>query len=121
VGRGAVLAAFARGPGELQSIALAARETARSTAGLLKYIETPGVEIRSLLTRATKDVFDETKGTQRPWQNLSLHGDFYFLPAAAILEQTTVPSPKLENSPQVPQEAGPISPPPIASLRDRGE
>jgi uncharacterized caspase-like protein len=120
-GRGAVLVAFATGPGEVAVDSLGGKRNSPFTAALLKYIETPGLEIRSLLTRVTKDVFDETKGTQRPWQNSSLDGDFYFLPAAAILEQMTVPSTKLENSPQVPRPAEPISRSPTASLRDRGE
>lgn len=171
VGRGAILVAFATGPGELAVDSIGGKRNSPFTAALLKYIETPGLEIRSLLTRVTKDVFDETKGTQRPWQNSSLEGDFYLLPPAvspaasaqslvtldsmfwdaiklsnnpadykaylarfpkgmfvelaqnhlAILEQVTVPSSKLENSPQVPQPAGPSSPPPTGSLPDRVE
>jgi len=172
VGRGAVLVAFSTGPGEVAIDSIGAKRNSPFTAALLKYIETPGLEIRSLLTRVTKDVSDETKGTQRPWQNSSLEGDFYFLPPPvapaassaqslvtldsmfwdaiklsnnpadykayltrfpkgmfvelaqnhlAILEQITVPSPKLENSPQVPQPAAPISSPPTVSLPDRDE
>jgi hypothetical protein len=47
-------------------------------------LETPGLEIKSLLARVTKDVVEETKGTQRPWQNSSLDGDFYFLPPPVV-------------------------------------
>jgi hypothetical protein len=172
VGRGAVLVAFSTGPGEVAVDSLGGKRNSPFTAALLKYIETPGLEIRSLLTRVTKDVFEETKGTQRPWQNSSLEGDFYLLPPPvapaassaqslvtldsmfwdaiklsnnpadykayltrfpkgmfvelaqnhlAILEQITVPSPKLENSPQVPQPAAPISSPPTVSFPDRDE
>jgi len=42
----------------------------------------------------TKDVFEETKGTQRPWQNWSLDSDFYFLPPPVI---ATAKSLKLGN------------------------
>ena len=80
VGSGAVLVAFSTGPGEIAVDSLGGKRNSPFTAALLKYIETPGLEIRSLLTRVTKDVFDETRGTQRPWQNSSLEGDFYFLP-----------------------------------------
>jgi uncharacterized caspase-like protein len=80
VGRGGVLVAFSTGPGEVAVDSLAGKRNSPFTAALLKYIETPGLEIRSLLTRVTKDVFFETKGTQRPWQNSSLEGDFYFVP-----------------------------------------
>ena len=172
VGRGAFLVAFSTGPGEVAIDSIGAKRNSPFTAALLKYIETPGLEIRSLLTRVTKDVSDETKGMQRPWQNSSLEGDFYFLPPPvapaassaqslvtldsmfwdaiklsnnpadykayltrfpkgmfvelaqnhlAILEQITVPSPKLENSPQVPQPAAPISSPPTVSFPDRDE
>jgi hypothetical protein len=33
---------------------------------LLTHLETPGLEIKSLLVRVTKDVVEETKGMQRP-------------------------------------------------------
>jgi hypothetical protein len=123
MGRGGVLVAFATGPGEVAVDSLGGKRNSPFTAALLKYIETPGREIRSLLTRVTKDVFDETKGTQRPWQNSSLEDDFYFLPAAASPVASSAQSlgPELANSPQAPQPAGPISPPPTASLPGRGE
>jgi Caspase domain len=115
VGRGGVLVAFATGPGEVAVDSLGGERNSPFTAALLKYIETPGLEIRSLLTRVTKDVFDETKGTQRPWQNSSLEDDFYFLPAAVSPAASSAQSlgPKVANSPQVPQPARP--------LPDRGE
>jgi hypothetical protein len=123
VGRGGVLVAFATGPGEVAVDNLGGKRNSPFTAALLKYIETPALEIRSLLTRVTKDVFEETKGTQRPWQNSSLEDDFYFLPAAVSPAASSAQSSgsKLANSPQVLQPAGPISPPPTASLPDRGE
>jgi len=59
---------------------------------LLKHIETPGLEIKSLLARVTKDVVEETKGMQRPWQNSSLEGDFYFLPPPVVAAVSSVQS-----------------------------
>jgi hypothetical protein len=77
-GAAGMLVAFSTAPGQ---IALdGAGKNSPFTAALLHHIETPGLEIRSLLGRVTKDVVDETQGKQRPWVNSSLEGDFYFLP-----------------------------------------
>jgi hypothetical protein len=53
------------------------------TAALLKYLQTPGLEIRAMLSRVTKEVSKATGGKQRPWENSSLEGDFYFVPPTA--------------------------------------
>jgi uncharacterized caspase-like protein len=50
------------------------------TAALLKYIGTPGLEIRSMLTRVRADVIQATHEKQVPWDHSSLTGDFYFKP-----------------------------------------
>jgi uncharacterized caspase-like protein len=76
VGRSAVLVAFSTGPGEVAVDSLGGKRNSPFTAALLKYIETPALEIRRLLDRVTKDVFEETKGAQRPWQNSSLEAIF---------------------------------------------
>jgi hypothetical protein len=73
-----MLVAFSTAPGQFALDG--AGKNSPFTAALLHHIETPGLEIRSLLGRVTKDVVDETKGEQRPWVNSSLEGDFYFLP-----------------------------------------
>jgi uncharacterized caspase-like protein len=91
---GGVLVAFSTGPGQVAIDGIGAKRNSPFTAALLKYIETPGLEIKSLLARVTKDVVEETNGVQRPWQNSSLEGDFYFLPppvaAAASPAQSLV-------------------------------
>jgi uncharacterized caspase-like protein len=79
-----LLVAFSTAPGQ---VALDGTEiNSPFTAALLKHIETPGLEIKSLLARVTRDVVDATKGKQRPWQNSSLEGDFYFIspPASTV-------------------------------------
>jgi len=87
---GGMLVAFSTAPGQ---VALdGARKNSPFTAALLSHIETVGLEIKSLLARVTKDVVAETKGKQRPWQNSSLEGDFYFLPPPASAAAPSAPA-----------------------------
>lgn len=44
------------------------------TAGLLKHMETPNVDIAIMLRRVRDDVIDTTKGQQVPWEHSSLRG-----------------------------------------------
>jgi tetratricopeptide (TPR) repeat protein len=48
------------------------------TAALLKYIRTPGLEVRSMLTRVRAEVIRATREKQVPWDHSSLTGEFYF-------------------------------------------
>ena len=52
------------------------------TQAMLKYIRTPGLEIRSMLTRVRADVIKATNEQQVPWDHSSLTGDFYFKPGS---------------------------------------
>jgi peptidoglycan hydrolase-like protein with peptidoglycan-binding domain len=52
------------------------------TQALLEHIETPGLEIRQLMTRVRQDVIQATGRAQVPWDHSSLVGDFYFVPPA---------------------------------------
>ncbi len=81
---GGVLVAFSTGPGQVAIDGVGAKRNSPFTGALLKHIETPGLEIKSLLARVTRDVVEETNGMQRPWQNSSLEGDFYFLPPPVV-------------------------------------
>ncbi len=47
------------------------------TAGLLKHIQTQGVEVEALMKRVRQDVIAATKGKQTPWSNSSLVGDVF--------------------------------------------
>ena len=78
-----VLVAFSTAPGQIALDGVSAKKNSPFTAALLSHLETAGLEVKSLLARVTKDVVEETKGKQRPWQNSSLEGDFYFLPPVA--------------------------------------
>jgi hypothetical protein len=44
------------------------------TAGLLKHLETPNIDIAIMLRRVRDDVIDSTKGQQVPWEHSSLRG-----------------------------------------------
>ena len=50
---------------------------------VLKYIETPGLELTRLLSKVRADVEEATDNKQVPWDSSSLKGDFYFNPASA--------------------------------------
>jgi len=63
------------------------------TQALLKHIKTPGLEIRTMLSRVRSDVIEITGGKQVPWENSSLTGEVVLVPAAA-----TAVEPKPETS-----------------------
>ena len=86
VAPGGALVAFATGPGQVAIDGLGASRNSPFTAALLRHIETLGFEIKSLLGQVTRDVVEQTQGKQRPWQNSSLEGDFYFLPPPAAAQ-----------------------------------
>jgi hypothetical protein len=118
VGPGGALVAFSTGPGQTAYDDSGGKKNSPFTAALLRHMETPGLEIKSLLARVTKEVVEETKGMQRPWQNSSLDGDFYFLPPPVV---AAVPSPQLANAAQKPQPPAPRSSPRPISPADRHE
>jgi hypothetical protein len=84
VAAGGTFVAFSTAPGQVAFDGAGIKRNSPFTAALLAHMETPGLEIKSLLVRVTKDVVEETKGVQRPWQNSSLEGDFYFVPPPAV-------------------------------------
>lgn len=75
-----VLVAFSTAPGQIAFDGGPDARNSPFTAALLRHIENPGLEVRALIGRVTKDVVDQTRGRQRPWQNSSLEGEFYFVP-----------------------------------------
>jgi len=91
VAAGSVLEAYSTGPGPIAAGGNAPGRNSPFTAALLNHIETPGLEIKSLLTRVSRDVLEETKGLQRVWQNSSLVGEFYFVPPA-VATASSAPS-----------------------------
>jgi hypothetical protein len=53
------------------------------TLALLEHIETPGIEVRQMLSRVRATVIDNTGGEQLPLDLSALVRDFYFIPPAA--------------------------------------
>lgn len=51
------------------------------TGALLRYIETPGLEVEQMLKQVRKAVTEETRDSQVPWSSSSLTGNFYFAAA----------------------------------------
>ena len=91
-GAAGTLIAFATKPG-----ATAADGEGRNspfTSALLRWIATPGIEVRSMFGRVRETVFSETGKRQIPWVNEALLGDFYF--AAPPATKMAEPAPAAE-------------------------
>ena len=58
------------------------------TAALKRHIETPGLEVNSLLTEVRNSVLKSTGNVQRPWSNSSLSAAFYFVPPPSSIIET---------------------------------
>jgi hypothetical protein len=78
------------------------------TTALLKYIETPGLEVSSLMKRVRSDVVAATRDRQVPWDHSSLMGDVMLVPG----DGSTIAAP----SPAAPQPSAPPPAPSSASL-----
>lgn len=83
---GGSLIAFATAPGD---VAQDGDKDSPFTKALVRYIATPGLDVRQMLTRVRVDVQTATNGKQRPWVNESLDSDFYFVPRPESVTQTT--------------------------------
>ncbi len=74
------------------------------TEAVLRHIETPGLEIRQLMTRVRNDVIQTTNGRQVPWDNSSLTADVYLaggegLPVPQVAALPGVAAPPVPDSP----------------------
>jgi formylglycine-generating enzyme required for sulfatase activity len=54
------------------------------TAELLKHLRTPGLAVESMLKRVASGVRQSTGGSQQPWTEGALDGEFYFAPGATV-------------------------------------
>ena len=69
------------------------------TAALLKFMETPGLEVRQMMSRVRGAVEEETDGKQIPWDSSSLLGDFYFDPKTTgerVIREINGPNPQVD-------------------------
>lgn len=105
------LIAFATAPGK---VALdGTGKNSPFTAGLVKHLRTPGLEVRAMLTRVRADVMAATGNKQLPWDNSSLMGDVYLAsPVAAATTQSSGTMAASQTPPQAVPE--PITPPAAA-------
>jgi TPR repeat protein len=63
------------------------------TAALLKYIATPGIEVRQMVSRVRGDVLRATAQKQTPWDSSSLVGDVYLVTSSpSASTPSTAPS-----------------------------
>jgi len=85
---GGALIAFATAPGEVAADGSGVNSP--FTTALLHRLETPGVEIKTLMGRVIEDVANATDDQQRPWMTFTLKGDFYLRPPA---ENPSAPMP----------------------------
>ena len=95
------------------------------TSSLVKYLGTPGLEVRQMLTRVRAEVASTTGDKQVPWDNSSLRGDVYLaglLPAtsaqvpqlATAIASPTVPGADIVTKPTGSKSAAPSLQPPAA-------
>ncbi len=116
------LIAFATAPGKV-----ALDGTGRNspfTASLVKHIRTPGLEVRSMLTRVRADVMAATGNKQLPWDNSSLMGDVFLAsaPTGAAPQPVAAPS-QLTPSPaaNLPSAIAALAPAPATPARASGD
>jgi uncharacterized caspase-like protein len=70
------IVAFATAPGNVASDGDG--KNGLYTSKLMKYINTPGLKLEEVFKMARIDVLGESGGSQMPWENNSLTGEFYF-------------------------------------------
>jgi uncharacterized protein len=92
------------------------------TAALLRNIETPGLEVRQMLSRVRRDVLQATDRRQTPWDSSSLVGDVYLAGspsvAASANAQPAVANEAQARVAQQPSVAPPATPPSAAAVSD---
>lgn len=87
------LIAFATEPNNVASDGTAGATNSPFTTALLAHIETPGLEVRQMLTRVRASVVQMTNGAQTPWDNSSLLSDVYFAGAGTAPPPAPTPAP----------------------------
>jgi Caspase domain len=73
------------------------------TSELLKHLRTPGLSVESMLKRVASGVRQASGGSQQPWTEGALDGDFYFAPGSAnasALPEPVRPPPQQQVAPQ---------------------
>ena len=81
---GGSLIAFATDPGNVAYDGDG--ENSPFTKSLLAHLETPGLEINTLMQRVRTDVFRDTGERQRPWTTTSLIGEVFLSPENQVVQ-----------------------------------
>lgn len=77
--------AFATEPGAITADGTG--ENSPFTAAFLDHVSTPGLSVMGMMTRVTKDVFNNTVGNQTPWIQSSLRSEFVITPDVVTEEE----------------------------------
>jgi uncharacterized caspase-like protein len=91
---GGMLIGFATSPQETAADSTTGSRNSPFTQALLKHINTPGLEIQSLMTRVKSDVYASTKKEQQPWHNSSLREEFFLVPQGKSDLEPPQPAPQ---------------------------
>jgi uncharacterized caspase-like protein len=110
---------FATAPGRVASDGSGANGL--YTQHIISSIRQPGLKIEDVFKRARVGVMSDSNGQQVPWDNSSLTGDFFFIPATANAAPTEPAATKSASAPapapqQLASRPAPLPAPPPASL-----
>ncbi|HTT11601.1 MAG TPA: caspase family protein [Burkholderiaceae bacterium] len=84
------LLAFATAPGKVSEDGVDTNsQNSLYTAQIAKYLLTPGLPVETLFKRVREAVVRGTNGSQVPWENSSLLGEFAFVPGVAQASKST--------------------------------
>jgi len=76
------IVAFSTGPGQVAEDGAGKNST--YTAALAQYVREPGLRVEDVFKKVRTSVSSLTKGSQTPWENTSLTGDFSFIEGDAL-------------------------------------
>ena len=77
--------AFAAGPGQVARDSIDGRLLSPFTGALVKHLTSVDLPLSNLTSRVRQEVLDETKQTQRTWDQSSLRVPYYFNPGSLLL------------------------------------
>jgi len=87
------LIAYSTAPGK--TAADGSGRNAVYTGSMLKYMDTPGLEVGSMFKRVRSEVETVTEGRQTPWESTSVKGDFFFTPIDVLDEKLNLTAEQL--------------------------
>ena len=91
-----IMVAFSAGPG--QAAQDGRGKNSPYTSALVDVMKKPGLKVEEVFKRVRIKVEKETDGSQTPWEESSLRGDFYFSPTIVVISPTATPVPAVPNT-----------------------